>query len=478
MKKLAFFFSMFCVGLWLATASMAETEQSGADAAARPGYVMTMDGAIAPAFSTYLDNGLAKAAAHNAQLVVIELNTPGGLLSSTRDMVSSIVASKTPVAVWVTPSGAHAASAGTFILYAAHIAAMDEGTNVGAATPIEMKGEVKGQLDEAIKEKDARNKKTTKQKETEESIKKMLEGLTDPNATALHHKAVEDTAAFIRGLAELRGRNAEWGEQAVTEAKSITASEALKKNVIDLIAHSRAELLEKIDGKTIKLKDGSSVTLATKGAPVVEFKPDWKTKFLTVISDPNVALILMSVGVYGLILEFYHPGTMVPGTIGAISLVLGLYAMNVLPVNTAGLALMLLGLIFMIAEAFVPSFGILGLSGVAAFVVGAMFMFNMESMPGLGLDMGVIWGIGVAGLLIVGLIVFVTVRAYRHKASTGTESLVGDTGHIIEWKKNKGRVRVQGEIWSAVSDEALDLKKDDEVRISAVKDLNLKITTS
>lgn len=444
---------------------------SAQDAAKPPVYVLTMDGAIGPAFSGYLDAGLAKAQADKAQLLVIELDTPGGLLSSTRDMATSIVESRIPVAVWVTPSGAHAASAGTFILYAAHIAAMDEGTNVGAATPIEMKG----QLDEPIRGKDGREKPATGAQDDEQSLRKMLEDMGDPNAKAMRQKAIEDTAAFIRGLAELRGRNAEWAEKAVTEAASITAAEALEINVIDLIALNRAELLEKVNGKVIPIKNGEPVTLDTAGAPVTEFKPDWKTKLLSMITDPNIALILMSIGVYGLILEFYNPGSLVPGTIGAICLILGLYAMNVLPINAAGVALMILGVVFIIAEAFMPSFGILGLGGLAAFIVGATIMFDAESMPGLALDWGVIWGIAFCGLLVVGLTAFLAARVYKKQVTTGPESMTGKKAEVVEWKKTEGRVRIQGEIWNAYADETLDLKKDDEVLVSKVEGLDLKV---
>jgi len=433
-----------------------------------PIYVLTMKGAIGPAFSGYLNNGLARAEADKAQLLIIELDTPGGLLSSTRDMTTSIVESKVPVAVWVTPSGAHAASAGTFILYAAHIAAMDQGTNVGAATPIEMRG----QLDEPLRQKDARDAPI---KADEESLRKMLDEFTDPNTKAMRQKAVEDTAAFIRGLAELRGRNAEWAEKAVTEAESITSAEALEKKVIDLIAVNRGELLQKINGKKIPIKNGEPVTLDTENAPITEFRPDWKTKLLSMITDPNIALILMSVGVYGIILEFYHPGSMVPGTIGAICLILGLYAMNVLPINAAGMALMILGMVFMIAEAFIPSFGVMGLGGVAAFIVGATIMFDTGSMPGLAPDWSVIWGIGFCGLLIVGITAFVTAKVYKQKVSTGPESMIGSKAHVVEWNGNRGRIRVQGEIWSAFSDDMLALKKDDEVLVSKVEGLEIKI---
>ncbi|MCB9995972.1 MAG: nodulation protein NfeD [Rhodospirillales bacterium] len=433
--------------------------------AERPVYVLTMDGAIGPALSGYLDTGLAKAAEDNAQLLVIELNTPGGLLSTTRDMATSIVESKIPVAVWVTPSGAHAASAGTFILYAAHIAAMDEGTNVGAATPIEMKGQTGGQVGKALDDG----------KTDEESLKEILKEFTDPNAKAMRQKAIEDTTAFIRGLAELRGRNAEWAEKAVIEADSITASEALEKNVIDLIAKNREELLDKIDGKDIPVKNAASVTLQTKGAPVVEFAPDWKTRLLIMITDPNVALILMSIGVYGLILEFYNPGALVPGTIGAICLIIGLYALNVLPINAAGVALMLLGMIFMAAEAFMPSFGVMGLGGLVAFIVGATVMFEMESMPGMVLNWEVVAGVAFSGLLLIALVTYLTVKVYRKRASTGPESLVGHDALIEEWDDKHGRVRIQGEVWQAVSNDTLELNKGDTVLVSAVDGLTLKI---
>lgn len=460
---------MFLIGAFLFLAPILQAEETEK----RPVYVLTMDGAIGPAFSGYLDAGLAKANAANSQLLIIELNTPGGLLSTTREMASSIVESKIPIAVWVTPSGAHAASAGTFVLYAAHIAAMDEGTNVGAATPIEMRG----QLDETIEQKDTRGKKTLKEQQDEENLKDMLRNMMDPNAKAMREKAIEDTAAFIRGLAELRGRNAEWAEKAVTEADSITAAEALEKKVIDLIAVNRAELLEKVNGKEIPIKNNDPVTLDTAHAPVVELKPDWKTKFLAMITDPNVALILMSIGVYGLILEFYNPGTMVAGTIGAICLILGLYAMNVLPINAAGAGLMLLGLVFMMAEAFIPSFGIMGFGGLAAFVIGATIMYDMESMPGMALDWGVVWGVAFFGALVIALVVYLTIKVYKQHVTTGPEGLIGDTGEIVEWKKNKGRIRVQGEIWTAFSEDDLELKKEEKVLVSAVDGLDLKIRT-
>ncbi len=260
-----------------------------------PVYVLKMDGAISPAFSDYLDQGIAAAVKNNAQLLLVELDTPGGLLTSTRDMVTSILESPVPVAVWVTPPGSHAASAGTFILYASHIAAMDNGTNIGAATPIEMGnplGQPPGSNPEPEKEPAGKD--------------------------AAGQKALEDTAAFIRGLAEIRGRNAEWAEAAVTKAESITASEALDLGVIDLIASSREQLLSSIDGRKVEAGEDKTVTLRTKDAPVTGMKPDFRIQFLSFISDPNLAFILLTIGVWGLVLEFYNPGTLVPGTIGVV----------------------------------------------------------------------------------------------------------------------------------------------------------------
>ncbi|HIF25534.1 MAG TPA: nodulation protein NfeD [Micavibrio sp.] len=441
--KLFIYLALIIIGLCSTLLNTPNAQDNGGHV-----MVMTMEGAIGPAFSGYLETGIARAEAENAQAIIIELNTPGGLLSSTRDMVSDIVESPVPVIVWTTPSGAHAASAGTFIMYAAHINAMDSGTNLGAATPIEMGGSSPAASED--------------------------EG-GDANQEAMKNKALEDTSAFIRGLAEMRGRNAEWAQTAVTEAKSLTAEEALKENVIDMIATNRGELISKLHGREVALKNGTTVTLDTDTAPVKEFKPDWKVSFLSMITDPNIALILMSIGVYGLILEFYNPGTMIPGTIGAICLIIGLYAMNVLPINAAGIILLVLGLIFMIAEAFIPSFGILGFGGLAAFVVGLAIMFDSDAMPGLTIDGGVIAGVAILGAIIIGLVVFLTVKVYRKEIDTGVEGMIGKKAEIVEWKDDHGRVRVQGEVWSAYADSNLDLKAEDTVIVAAVNQTELTI---
>lgn len=422
------FIALFCTGL-----SITLIQSFAQETLPKPVVVLTMKGAVSPAYSEYLAQGLSAAKDRNAQLVVLKLNTPGGLLTSTRDMVTDILESPVPVAVWVTPSGAHAASAGTFLLYAAHIAAMDEGTNVGAATPIQMGGP-------QIPNEQPANE--------EENTEQSASSPTD-------QKALEDTSAFIRSLAELRGRNAEWAEKAVTEADSLTAQEALEKKVIDVMATSLLDLMQQIDGREIETKDKTVHMLTLADAPVEEIEPDWRTLLLALITDPNVALILMTIGIYGLILEFYNPGTMIPGTIGILSLAAALFAINVLPVNIAGVILIVLGIVFMIAEAFIPSFGILGLGGVAAFIFGATMLFDEQYMPGLGLDWEVIALLAAFGIATSLFIMFFAIKVMRKRPDTGTEAMIGQSAKIDHWSGQKGRVFIDGEHWAARSEDML-----------------------
>ena len=499
------YFAFFCLilgglCLWLGQQTSAAEDTSAATRTdgktSGPVIVLPMKGAIGPALSDYMNKGIQKAASENASLILIELDTPGGLLTTTREMTQKIIDSPVPVAVYVTPAGAHAASAGTFILYSAHIAAMAEGTNVGAATPIQMGGQLALQAGAETQksassedtpasedsptaenksgEKTDEEKKSDSQK-LEDTLKEAIDKLANQKNEDVRNKAVEDTSAFIRGLANLRGRNAEWAEKSVTEASSITAGEALEKNVINVLANTRSDLLMQIDGMTVKMAGDTTQVIATKNVPVIEFPPDWKTKLLVMLTDPNLAMILMSIGVYGLILEFYNPGAMIPGVIGAISLTIGLYAMNILPINTAGVVLVLLGIVFMIAEFFIPSFGIMGFGGFAAFIGGITILFETESMPGLALDPGIIWGIGILGALVIGLVIWLAYTAQTEKPTVGTESMIGDEGTVIFWEGRKGKIRVQGEDWAAEATKDMDLSKGETVTVDNVKGLKVII---
>jgi membrane-bound serine protease (ClpP class) len=335
---------------------------------------------------------------------VLQIDTPGGLDTSMREIIKAILASRVPVAVFVGPSGARAASAGTYILYASHIAAMAPGTNLGAATPIQigMPSPTTPSAPPAV--------------DKEKGNAKPGEEANAPQDT-LTKKQTHDAAAYIRGLAQLRGRNAEWGERAVREAVSLSADEALAQKVIDLTARDVPELLAKLDGRKVTTAAGDRV-LATAGATAITMEPDWKSRFLAVITDPSVALILMMLGVYGLFFEFSNPGFVLPGVVGAICLCLGLFALNMLPVNYAGLTLVLLGLAFLIAEAFLPSYGSLGVGGIIAFVIGAVMLIDTD-IPGFGVPPWLIGALALVSAAFVFVVGGVALKARRRPIVTG-----------------------------------------------------------
>ena len=405
-------------------------------AAAERALLVEIDGAIGPPIADYIVRELDVARADEVRLVILRMNTPGGLDTSMREIISAILASPVPVVTYVAPNGARAASAGTYIAYASAIAAMAPGTNIGAATPVQLGGNPLAPGGEK------------QQKE-----QKQEEGKADEPADTETRKVVNDAVAYIRSLAALNGRNADWATQAVRLAASLPAAEALSLHVIDVIADDVPDLLRKIEGHTVTVA-GKPLHLETANLEVAAAPPDWRTRLLALVTNPNVAFILMLIGVYGLIFEFLSPGAVAPGLVGTISLLVALYALAFVPINYAGAALLLFGVALMIAEAHIGAFGALGIGGIAAFVVGALMMFPARA-PGSTLSGGVVAGaaIGSAVLLLFGLAALLHSR--KRPVVTGSEALIGAEGEAVTWQGGEGRVRVKGEIWLARSDVSL-----------------------
>jgi membrane-bound serine protease (ClpP class) len=421
-------------------------------------HVLTVQGAISPASADYLLRGIAKAEEAQAKLIVIELDTPGGLDTSMRDIIKAILASPVPVATYVAPEGARAASAGTYILYASHVAAMAPATNLGAATPVELAP------GGAAPEKPA-------MPATEE--KKPAQGqVADKGNDAVPQdvkmqKAVHDASAYIRSLAELRGRNAEWAERAVRESVSLSAEAALKANVIDVIATDVDDLLKQIDGRQVKLVS-AEVTLDTRNLEIVRIEPDWRSELLAVIGNPGFAYILLLLGIYGLIYEFSNPGMLFPGVIGSICLLLALFALQLMPINYVGLALIILGIALMASEAVLPSFGALGLGGLAAFVIGSIMLIDTD-VPGYGISWALITPVAATTVLFSFMVVGLAIRARKRPVVTGAEQMIGAEGEVLAG----GWARVHSELWRVRSREAL--VPGMRVRVSGRQDLVLEV---
>ena len=388
-------------------------------------------GTIGPATALYVSKAIAKARAMQAEVLILRLDTPGGLMTSMREIIEAIVASPVPVVGYVAPSGAHAASAGTYILYSTSIAAMAPGTNIGAATPVQIGGDGVPGLPSPGEKKDG------------EAGKK-------PPASTLEHKATNDAVSLIRGLAEMRGRNADWAEKAVREAATLHATQALELHVIDAVAADDVELLKAIDGRKVTA-GGRERKLATAGIAIERIQPDFMSRLLGTIANPNIALMLMMIGFYGLIFEVMSPGAVVPGVLGAISLLLGLYALSELPLDIAGLALLMLGIAFMIAEAFMPSFGILGIGGIVAFVFGAAMLVNTD-IPEYRVSPSVIGGTAVTSAAFLILLMGYVWRGQRRKPVSGAEQLIGSQALVLEWQGLEGYVWALGERWHARAD--------------------------
>jgi len=437
---------VFIVLLSLTVVANSNTEEQGRPKVA----LLNIDGAIGPATDDYLERALQKVNNQDFELIVIRMDTPGGLDLAMRSIIKNITTSSTPVATYVSPGGARAASAGTYILYASHIAAMAPGTNLGAATPIQLGGVPLP---------------------TDIARDKLKDNDDEADNDATKQKIISDAAAYIRGLAQLHGRNQQWAEKAVREAASLAAEEALKENVIDLIAIDLDDLLSQLDGRDVVVH-GDKRILSTGGAVKEAIDPDWRSELLAVITNPNIAYILMLIGVYGLVLEFYNPGAIVPGTVGAIALILALYAFQMLPINYAGVGLILLGIALMVGEAFEPSFGMLGIGGIIAFVFGSIILMDTEA-PGYGINLALILSFAVICALITIFVIGMAIKARQRPIVSGAEELLEKEATVIDDFEREGLVFIHGENWRALSETALH--KDQQVKVIGVSGITLQV---
>nr|AHM02047.1 nfeD family protein [uncultured miscellaneous Crenarchaeota group] len=421
---------------------------------------LIVNGPIGPAVADYIHRGLEKAVDGGATVVILQMDTPGGLDTSMREIIKDILASPVPVIGYVGPSGARAASAGTYMLYAAHVAAMAPATNLGAATPVQMGAPGTPEKDDEEGKSPGKKQEDEKDEDAEPSSEESAEGDSAEEEAeegwnpfgrkpGMEQKVMQDAVAYIKSLAQKRGRNAEWAVKAVTEAASLSAEDALAEAVINFIAESPAEALEKADGMTVDVQ-GADHVMRTAGLAVVELAPDWRTEFLEIITDPTVAyLLLFTIGIPALMIELYT-GTMIAGVIAAISIILGLYGLHVLPINFAGAGLILLGLALLVAEAFVPSVGVLGIGGVISFVIGSVMLIETD-VPGFGISPWLIGSVATAAGAIMLLVVAMIVRSRGQAPVSGHEAMLGASAIVVDWSDSAGSVRFQGEIWRARS---------------------------
>ena len=450
--------------------AVAAAAPPAADAGAGTAAVLEINGPIGPATSRYVVHGIESAHENGSRLVVLELDTPGGLDSAMRDIIRAILASPVPVVSYVSPPGARAASAGTYILYASHVAAMAPATNLGAATPVSIGGEPEPGSP-PVPTPGANPAQDRNDKAPVAGPPAPGGGAVPPNlpGSAMERKVVNDAVAYIRGLAEERGRNVDWAEQAVRGAASLSATAALQQKVIDVIARDLPELLTRIDGREVRIGN-RTVKLATAGLAVVRMMPDWRTQLLAVITNPTVAYGLMLIGIWGLLLEGYNPGAVLPGVAGSVCLLIALFAFQILSVNYAGLALVVLGTAMIISEFFFPTYGSLGVGGLVAFVVGSLILFDTD-VPGMNVGRPLIGAFATMGGLMIAGIVYLATRSMRRPVATGTQAMIGESAEVVADFTGKGRVRYGGELWNARSDAALHA--GDPARIVRVEGLTL-----
>lgn len=443
-----------CLALWLVGLPGAAT---ATDAPSPHAMVLHVQGAISPASADYVERGLERAADGGASVVVLMLDTPGGLSTSMRGIVKAILASKVPVLGFVAPAGARAASAGTYILYACPVAAMAPATNLGAATPISIFG----------------SNRSPPVPAAATSVASAASSATPASGEDTEtRKATNDAVAYIRSLAERNGRDADWAESAVRNAVSISAEQALKLHVIDLVAPDVPQLLAKVDGRRVKVGSAEQV-LHTRGLAIETWSPDWRSRLLAVIANPSIAYLLLLIGIGGLLFEGYSPGAVVPGVVGGIALLLALYAFQLLPVDYAGLALIGLGVCLIVAETFVPAYGSLGIGGVIAFVFGSVILMDTD-VPGYGISIPLMVGVSLAAVLILVAIIWLALRARDRPVVSGQEQMVGSVAEALIDFDGKGAVHVHGERWQARSDAPVHAGQS--VRVTAIDGLVLKVT--
>jgi len=418
-------------------------------------WLLELKGAVGPASADYLVRSISRAndPAADVELIIIRIDTPGGLDLAMRNIISSILASSVPIVSWTAPGGARAASAGTYIMYASHFAAMAPATNIGSSTPVNIGGGSPLPTPQPAEEGSA--------DETPQAP-----------GSAMERKTINDAVAYLQGLAELRGRNVEWAEETVREASNLSASEALRLNVIDLIARDLDELLNGLDGRSIMI-NGQQRTLALEGSVVQVIEPGWRYDFLSVITNPNVAYILLMIGIYGLILEFYNPGMGLPGIVGVISLLVAAFALQMLPISYAGLALIIVGIALIMFEVFSPSFGVFGVGGMVAFILGSIMLMDSD-LPAYQISFPLIAAFAVATGGLIVIILGAMLRARNQRVVSGTEAMLGSEGFALEDFEKNGRIFTQGENWIAITD--TPLMKGDKVLITQINGLTLKVT--